>query len=121
MYLLCIMGLFLATSCSTEESSPIEGESIASSQLAKKEMSVEMENFRDAMIVWMKAKHNPNASKSTEKSNRILMEESRLLLESNGAQLETVDGKQALNENEIISKAMRLYAQKTRVTLNQQP
>lgn len=110
------IGLLLVTSCSSEENT-------ASTQAGetKKELSPEMEDFRAAMIDWAKSKHNQNAFRTSQESKSILAETSRALLESNGIQLEKVEGKQALSEEELLSIAMRLYAEKTRLTLNQQP
>ncbi|MGY0391124.1 hypothetical protein ACW5R3_01025 [Bizionia sp. KMM 8389] len=114
--------LVFTTSCSSEEeASDYVKVSKTSNQLVNKERSIEMENFREAMIIWMKAKHNPNASNSTDKQSNSLLEDAKSLLEFNGIPFETLEGRQALNDSEIISKAMRLYAQKTSITLNQQP
>lgn len=105
----------MATSCTKET------ETIEQGIESKKEMLPEMENFREAMIDWVKSKHGQNTFRTSQESKSILAETSRALLESNGVQLEKIEDKQALSEEELLSRAMRLYAEKTRVTLNQQP
>lgn len=90
---------------------------VAETSLTDKEMSVEMESFKIAMISWMRAKHQVKNDKSgTSNPNDVILKEAKELIRSEN-QIERYDSKLSSveKENAIISQAFRIYAEKTKL------
>ena len=87
---------------------------ITETSQADKEMSVEMENYKVAMISWMRAKHQVRNNKTAiSNPNDVILKEAKELIRSEN-QIERYDSKllSVEKENAIISQAFRIYAEK---------
>lgn len=106
-YLLkCILGAFLflgIVSCNSEET--------VVAAHSEQEMTVEMKNFKAALIDWVKAKNSVTQNKGSGfNPNDVIITEAIDLLQSEKIVLES---KTMENKGALISQAMRVYVKKT--------
>lgn len=93
-------------SCSTEK--PIDPLTM------EQEMTPEMENFKDALIEWVKAKNIASQSQLTEYNpNEVILTQAKDLLKSENILIQAKRSSTAENEGIIISQAMRVFIEKS--------
>jgi hypothetical protein len=102
---------FLFCSCSNTE------DVVSKEQYGSKmESSIEMKNFKEAMIVWTKSKQEAKQNKiAAFKGNDIIIKQATDLLLANGYTDAEIKQQLAENEDIVIAKAMRLFAEKSQV------